>query len=51
MVLVGLIIPVLLRNKQKGYSRVNQEDHLDQANDMNMVNKYTTVIEKKKFLT
>lgn len=34
MVLVGLIIPVLLKNKQKGYSRVNQED---QANDMNMV--------------
>lgn len=39
MVLVGLIIPVLLKNKQKGYSRVNQEDHLDQTNDMNMVKK------------
>ncbi|KAL9543268.1 hypothetical protein MBANPS3_008193 [Mucor bainieri] len=27
MVLVGLIIPILLRNKQKGYSRINQEEH------------------------
>ncbi|KAL0135958.1 hypothetical protein V8B55DRAFT_1551875 [Mucor lusitanicus] len=34
MVLVGLIIPVLLRNKQKGYSRINQEEH---GHDIDMV--------------
>ncbi|KAK4509276.1 uncharacterized protein ATC70_007626 [Mucor velutinosus] len=34
MVLVGLIIPVLLRNKQKKYSIINQEEH---DHDIDMV--------------
>lgn len=37
MVLVGLIIPILLKNKQKGYSRINQEEHghdIDMASQM-----------------
>jgi hypothetical protein len=33
MVLVGLIIPILLKNKKKGYSRINQEEH---AHDIDM---------------
>lgn len=38
MVLVGLIIPILLKNKQKGYSRLNQATEEEEfSHDINMV--------------
>ncbi|KAI7901108.1 uncharacterized protein BX663DRAFT_112373 [Cokeromyces recurvatus] len=37
MVLVGLIIPILLKNKKKGYSQVNQEEELAEIGHINMV--------------
>ncbi|KAI9476454.1 MAG: hypothetical protein EXX96DRAFT_577229 [Benjaminiella poitrasii] len=38
MVLVGLIIPILVKNKRKGYSKVTQEEELaTEHNNINMV--------------
>lgn len=45
MVLVGLIIPILLKNKKKGYSRINQEEH---GHDIDMVSLNVSGYKKKK---
>lgn len=44
MVLVGLIIPILLKNKQNGYSRLNQvREEEEFIHDINMVQVNTTL--------
>lgn len=45
MVLVGLIIPILLNNKKKGYNRINQEEH---GHDIDMVSLNVSGYKKKK---
>lgn len=43
MVLVGLIIPILLKNKQNGYSKLNQTTEEEEfIHDINMVQVETT---------